>query len=66
MKARPSGMFVSAHAGDSRASAQTGMRQAYVTRPLEYGPGRGAEIPPAEDFDYIATDFLDLARQLGA
>ena len=59
-------LFVSAHVSDSRSAAKTGMRQAYVTRPLEYGPGRGAELPPAGEFDYIATDFLDLATQLGA
>ncbi|MDD9895987.1 MAG: haloacid dehalogenase type II [Gammaproteobacteria bacterium] len=59
-------LFVSAHVGDSRASAQTGMKQAYVIRPLEYGPGRQAPPPPEDEFDYIATDFLDLARQLGA
>jgi len=59
-------LFVSAHVGDSRASAETGMKQAYVIRPLEYGPGRAAPPPPQDEFDYIATDFLDLARQLGA
>ena len=59
-------LFVSAHVGDSRASAETGMKQAYVIRPLEYGPGRQAPLPPQDEFDYIATDFLDLASQLGA
>ena len=59
-------LFVSAHVSDSRASARTGMRQAYVIRPLEYGPDRRADPPPEGEFDYIATDFLDLARQLGA
>ena len=59
-------LFVSAHVSDSRASAQTGMKQAYVIRPLEYGPGRQAPPPPEDEFDYIATDFLDLATQLGA
>jgi 2-haloacid dehalogenase len=37
---------------------------AYVARPLERG--RGRRPPRVEDgeFDYVATDFLDLARQL--
>lgn len=59
-------LFVSAHTGDSRAAALTGMRQAFVIRPLERGPGGRVDIPPEGEFDYVATDFLDLARQLGA
>ena len=59
-------LFVSAHTGDSRASARTGMRQAFVIRPLERGLGGRVDIPPDGEFDYVATDFLDLARQLGA
>jgi 2-haloacid dehalogenase len=58
-------MMVAAHAADLRAAAKTGMRTAFVSRPLEYGPGGQAESVPA-DMDLIAKDFLELAAQLGA
>ena len=59
-------MMVAAHPGDLRAAARTGMRTAYVIRPLERGPGRPVNTNPDGEFDYTANDFLDLARQLGA
>ena len=59
-------MMVAAHPGDLRAAARTGLRTAYVIRPLERGPGRPVNTNPDGEFDYTATDFLDLARQLGA
>ncbi|MDX1889369.1 haloacid dehalogenase type II [Mycolicibacterium sp. 050158] len=59
-------MLVAAHPSDLRAARAAGLMTAYVARPLERGPGR----PPPEyddgEFDVAATDFLDLARQLGA
>ena len=59
-------MMVAAHPSDLRAAARTGLHTAYVIRPLERGPGRPVDMNPAGEFDYTATDFLDLARQLGA
>ena len=59
-------MLVAAHPGDLRAAARTGLRTAYVIRPLERGPGRPVDRNPDGEFDYTAEDFLDLARQLGA
>jgi 2-haloacid dehalogenase len=59
-------MMVAAHPGDLRAAARTGMRTAYVHRPLERGPGREPNVVVPGDFDYLAGDFLDLAMQLGA
>ena len=59
-------MLVAAHPGDLRAAASTGLRTAYVIRPLERGPGMPIDINEAGEFDYTATDFLDLARQLRA
>lgn len=59
-------MLVAAHPGDLRAAARTGMRTAYVIRPLERGPGSPVDRNPDGEFDYTAEDFLDLARQLGA
>lgn len=56
--------LVATHPSDLRAARDAGLRTAYVARPLERGPGR--QPPRVEDgeFDHVATDFLDLARQL--
>ena len=59
-------MMVAAHPGDLRAAARTGLKTAYVIRPLERGPGRPVNRNPDGEFDYTAEDFKDLARQLGA
>ena len=59
-------MMVAAHPGDLRAAARTGLRTAYVIRPLERGPGRPVNRNPDGEFDYTAEDFNDLAQQLGA
>jgi 2-haloacid dehalogenase len=58
--------LVAAHPSDLRAARDAGLTTAYVARPLERGPGH--EPPRVEDdeFDYLAENFLDLARQLGA
>lgn len=58
-------MMVAAHTGDLRAAAKTGLRTAFVSRPLEYGAGGKADQTPT-GVDYTAKDFLDLAGQLGA
>ena len=58
-------MMVAAHTGDLRASAEVGFRTAYVPRPMERGPDYEPD-PPDPAFDIVATDFVDLADQLGA
>ena len=59
-------MLVAAHPGDLRAARDAGLRTAYVDRPLEFGPGREAHHTEPDEFDVAATDFVDLAKQLGA
>jgi 2-haloacid dehalogenase len=59
-------MMVAAHPSDLRAAARTGLKTAYVIRPLERGPGRPVNRNLDGEFDYTAEDFNDLARQLGA
>jgi 2-haloacid dehalogenase len=59
-------MLVAAHPGDLRAAHDAGLRTAYVTRPLEHGPGRDAPRVEPGEFDIEASDFADLAGQLGA
>ena len=60
-------MMVAAHVDDLIAARKVGLKTALVTRPLEYGPKRKADT--AQDgagvADFIATDFMDLAAQLG-
>lgn len=59
-------MMVAAHEGDLRAAQSLGIRTAFVPRPLEHGPGRTSDRAPTSSFDVVASDFLDLARKLGA
>ena len=59
-------MMVAAHVDDLRAARACGRRTAYVHRPLEFGPDAPPKPARPEGFDVVATDFLDLARQLGA
>jgi 2-haloacid dehalogenase len=59
-------MMVAAHLGDLRAAKGLGLRTAFVPRPHEYGPGGKPDLQPDAAVDLPATDFNDLARQLGA
>jgi 2-haloacid dehalogenase len=58
-------MLVAAHSSDLQAAAKVGYRTAFVSRPLEHGPGKKADDPAPGTFDIQAKDFLDLADQLG-
>lgn len=58
-------MMVAAHKADLRAAQAAGLRAAFVERPLEKGPGGGADRLPDPDADLQATDFMDLADKLG-
>jgi len=42
------------------------LQTGYVARPLERGPGHDAPGVEPGEFDVVATDFVDLAEQLGA
>jgi 2-haloacid dehalogenase len=59
-------MMVAAHLGDLRAAKQVGLRTAFVVRPKEYGPEGKPDLKADGIADISATDFNDLARQLGA
>jgi len=58
-------MMVAAHKYDLRAAAEAGLRTAFVPRPNEW-PGRRIDLSCEDAFDVNASDFLDLAAQLGA
>ena len=57
-------MMVAAHKSDLHAARATGMRTAYVLRPLEYGPDDTSDLTPDPEFDVVANDFLELAQKL--
>jgi 2-haloacid dehalogenase len=58
-------MMVASHKSDLRAAQAAGMQAAFVERPLEKGPGGGADLLPDPLAGVQATDFMDLAGQLG-
>ena len=58
-------MLVAAHNGDLAAASKVGLRTAFVPRPKEHGPGQTRDLTPEGAWDFVATDFEDLARQLG-
>jgi 2-haloacid dehalogenase len=58
-------MMVAAHEHDLHSAQKHGLRTAFVHRPFERGPGKSAPIPPKDRYDFIANDFLELAKQLG-
>jgi 2-haloacid dehalogenase len=58
--------LVAAHPSDLRAAREVGLGTAFVSRPREYGPHQRAPKMDDGEFDVTATDFLDLAEQLGA
>jgi 2-haloacid dehalogenase len=57
-------MLVAAHSSDLRGAQQAGLGTALVPRPSEWGPD-GSGDQPDPTFDFVATDFGDLAGQLG-
>jgi 2-haloacid dehalogenase len=59
-------MLVAAHPSDLKAARAAGLKTGYVDRPLEQGPGREPHRVESGEFDFVATDFVDLAEQLGA
>ncbi|WP_375489141.1 haloacid dehalogenase type II [uncultured Mycobacterium sp.] len=58
-------MMVASHKYDLQTAAALGFQTAFVTRPLELGPHGAVDVAYDERFDINATDFLDLAEQLG-
>jgi 2-haloacid dehalogenase len=58
-------MMVAAHLGDLRAAKGVGLKTAFVTRPLEYGPAGKPDLKADASVDVSAKDFNDLAIQLG-
>ncbi len=58
-------MMVASHKYDIRAAGRLGFRTAFITRPMEFGADGEADVAYSDEFDINASDFLDLAEQLG-
>ena len=58
-------MLVAAHTDDLHAAQRAGLSTGFVPRPLEYGPDKTPDPISEAGFDIVASDFEDLARQLG-
>ncbi|MFL1461322.1 haloacid dehalogenase type II [Roseococcus sp. DSY-14] len=56
--------LVAAHNGDLRAARAAGLRTAFIPRPTEHGPGQTVDLTAEDPWDWVATDFVDLAVQL--
>ncbi|MBV7337127.1 haloacid dehalogenase type II [Chloroflexi bacterium TSY] len=59
-------LMVAAHQHDLRGAQAVGMQTAFIPRPLEYGPNNSPDLTPDPSFDWVASDFNELADQLGA
>lgn len=58
-------LMVATHIADLQAAIACGLKGAYVFRNRELGEREKPQPDASHGFDYIATDFIDLADQLG-
>jgi 2-haloacid dehalogenase len=58
-------MMVAAHEHDLQSAQKYGLHTAFIHRPLERGAGKAAPVPATDRYDFVATDMLELAKQLG-
>ncbi|RMF35653.1 MAG: haloacid dehalogenase type II [Alphaproteobacteria bacterium] len=57
-------MMVAAHNRDLAAARAAGLRTGFFPRPREHGPGQTTDLVPEQDWEVIASDLQDLARQM--
>lgn len=57
-------MMVAAHNDDLVAARQAGLQTAFFPRPQEFGNGQTRDLEASRDWDFVATDLVDLAKQL--
>jgi 2-haloacid dehalogenase len=58
-------MMSAAHNYDLAAARALGLKTAFFARPTEYGPNQTTDVVATSDWDVVATDIEDLARQMG-
>ena len=56
--------MVAAHNDDLAAAQAAGLQTAFVARPTEHGPAQVTDLEPAEDWDFVAPDFVALAKRI--
>lgn len=57
-------MMVAAHPFDLQAARSCGLKTAYISRPLDYGPSNKPAPPQPGEYDLHASDLIDLAGKL--
>lgn len=58
-------MLVAAHNNDLAAAQACGLKTAFVPRVTEYGPLQNRDFKAEGNWDYVVSDFNDLAGRLG-
>jgi len=58
-------MLAAAHNNDLANARKCGLMTAFWPAPLEYGPHQKRDFAADQDWDVVATNIEDLARQLG-
>ncbi len=58
-------MMVAAHNNDLLAAREVGMKTAFVLRPFEHGQNQKSDLKHEMQWNYLSTNLLDLADQLG-
>ena len=54
-------VMVAAHNNDLDAARETGLQTAFIARPTEHGAAQTIDLEPSSDWDYVITDFSQLA-----
>jgi 2-haloacid dehalogenase len=57
--------MVAAHNSDLAAAQKCGLRTAFIARPYEHGASQTTDLQPEGNWDWVASDLVDLAKRLG-
>ncbi|GAB7522689.1 haloacid dehalogenase type II [Paraburkholderia sp. 2C] len=57
--------MTAAHNSDLAAAQKCGFRTAFIARPREHGPAQTTDLKPEGNWDWEASDLVDLAKQVG-
>lgn len=57
-------IMIATHNDDLAAAQKAGLATGYFPRPDEFGPGVKTDLTPAQDWDVIADDMIDMAQKL--
>ena len=65
MLSPPEVCMVAAHNSDLAAAQKCGLRTAFIARPHEHGATQTTDLKPEGNWDWVAQDLVDLAKQFG-